>query len=86
MVGGAGVTATLNHTAGTLAPSASSRIKSGSRYFLAGGTSTHVQTFHIDGELAFSAGTLADVGAVNVTGLFNWSAGTLAAGGELPSR
>ncbi len=83
VVGGAGVTATLNHNGGTLAPSASSRIESGSRYLLAGGTSTHVQTFNVEGEFAFSAGSLGGAAAVNVMGLFNWSAGTLAAGGEL---
>ena len=31
---------------------------------LAGGTSTHVQTFNIDGEFGFSAGTLAGSGSV----------------------
>ncbi len=61
-VGGAGVTATLRQTAGTLAPVAASSLAVGSTYEFAGGTLSGPATLTVHGALLWTGGTMRDAG------------------------
>ena len=66
IVAGAGVTATLNHTGGTLSPARNSVVKAGSRYTLGGGTLTTTSDLLIEGDFQWSNGTKNGAGTLEI--------------------